>query len=239
MSYTLHLHLYILANFETDWSAIRWRMITLRITLAPSRAELRRFKWREKQDKYFLPVPTIDLLQNDFNTSTLLFKLLDGITVSFVPCRATVRKLFNYMVLPHILSPATGISRRGKIKLKMLNKESSPIRNIRNTSRSSTDMFRPSRKMVPFDQPYYIFRIVLTIHGLWPYQTSKVVQVQTAFFFSVYSFFLFFQVFFYFYSDFILRSFSSSSYDLLLLWLLRNSIYYHYKLLAHFSVRNF
>jgi len=99
------------------------------------------------------------------------------------------------MASPHILSLATGILQGGEKNWGYLIKKWSLIRTIRDTfTVSSADMLRPSRKMVFFDEHYYIFRILLTAHGLWPYQTSKVMQMQAAFFFGVYSFFLFFQV---------------------------------------------
>ncbi|EZA47919.1 hypothetical protein X777_14488 [Ooceraea biroi] len=49
--------------------------------------------------------------------------------------------------------------------------------------------------MVFLGERYYnIYRIMLTIIGLWPYQSSIIVQVQTAFFFGAYSTFLFSQL---------------------------------------------
>lgn len=57
-------------------------------------------------------------------------------------------------------------------------------------------LLHPSYNMVfPGESYYNIYRIMLTVIGLWPYQSSIVVQVQTSFFLSAYSSFLFFQVF--------------------------------------------
>jgi len=62
---------------------------------------------------------------------------------------------------------------------------------------SSANVFCSLNKMVFSGERYYnIYRIMLTAIGLWPYQTSIVMQVQTVFFFGAYCFILLFQVFF-------------------------------------------
>lgn len=61
----------------------------------------------------------------------------------------------------------------------------------------STKALNPSREMVFAGERYYnIYRIALTIIGLWPYEeTNALHRIQVVFYIAMYIFFIFFQVF--------------------------------------------
>jgi len=96
------------------------------------------------------------------------------------------------MIVPHVLSPAREIL--WKIK-KYLERLMILFRIC--AIFSFTNVFCSLSKMVFSGERYYnINRVMLIAIGLWPYQTSIVMQVQTVFFFGAYCFILLFQVFF-------------------------------------------